>query len=78
MFHDRQAKTGAASFFGMTLIHTVKAFKDAALMLGRNTNAGIADRKDDIAVIVLEVNCYLAAVLVLADSVIAKIINNLV
>ena len=44
-------------------------------MLGRDTNAGIADRKDDIAVLVLEVNCYLTAVLIIADSVITKIIN---
>ena len=78
VLYDGKSKTRAAGFFGMALIHTVEAFKDTALMLGRNTNTGIADRKDDIAVLVLEVNCYLTAILVIADSVVTKIIDDFI
>ena len=43
VLYDRQPKPGTAGFLGMTLVYTVEAFKDTVLMLGRDTNAGIAD-----------------------------------
>ena len=78
VLYDGKSETGATGFFGMAFIYTVETFKDATMMFSRNTDAGIADRKDDIAVLVLEINRHLAAVLVIADSVITKVVDDLV
>ena len=43
---DAQAQAGAARLFGMALIHPIEPFKDTALVLQRDANAGIEHRQN--------------------------------
>ena len=41
MLHNRKSKAGSSCFPRMTLIHTVKPFKDSLLVFFRNSDSGI-------------------------------------
>ena len=78
VFNDGKSKSGAAGFFGMALINTVETFKYTALMFGCNADARVLYGYNCMSVILTDFNFNLAAVYVVTDSIIAKIINNLV
>ena len=76
MLYDRQTQPRAARFFGVALVHTVKTFKDAALMFNGNTDTRVAYFKDYFIRIFFESDSNAASLFVVADSVVAKVVYD--
>ena len=62
----------------MALIHTVESLKNTALMFGRDTNAGISDRKNSIVIFLFEINRNLTAFFIVSNRIVAKVIDDFV
>ena len=78
VLHDGQTKAGAAGLFGMTLIHTIEAFKHFVLMFGRNTDTGILHAQQHFTGLLSHIHFHAAAGVVVLNGIVAKVVNDLI
>ena len=78
VLHDGQAKAGATGLLGMALIHTIESFKHLVLMFGRNTDTSILHTQQNFTVLLSNGYLYTAAGVVVLNSIVTKIVNDLV
>ena len=77
VLYNGKAKTGSADFPGVAFVHPIKAFKNAFLILLRNTDPCIPHIDTDCISFVLQPYKDLTTPVVIFNSIIADIIENL-
>ena len=70
---DGKSQSRTTGSFRVALVHPVEPFKDPILMLGRNTDAGIADNQP----VILHLDRHTAAGNIVLDGVVAEIVDDL-
>ena len=78
VLHDGQAKTGTAGLLGMALINAIEPFEYLVLMLGSNTDAGVADADLDSVLLIGNRNLYMSTLMIVLDGIIAEIIDHFI
>ena len=72
MLDNGKTKTGTAGLPGVTFVHTVKAFKNTAVMFRRNADTGITDSQASV----FDIDDNTAAGNIVFDGVVAKIVHR--
>ena len=67
---DGQTQAGAASCFGVALVHPVEPLEDPVLMLCRDTNAGIAYRE----IPVFHMDLHMTTGNIVLDGIVAEVV----
>ena len=77
MFYDRKSQTGSAGLFGSALIYTVETFKHTLLIFLTDSDSCITHRQKDIIVYLSDRHTDKPILHIIADRIIAKIIDQI-
>lgn len=77
MLYYRKPKACAAGLLRAALVHSVEALKDALLLILWDAYAVVLDRENCLATELVYRHIYGAALIVVADSILAEILNEL-
>ena len=72
VFNDGKSQAGTAGGFGVAFIYPVEPLKDPVFMLGRNTNAGIADNQ----AVIFCLDRHAATGDIILDGIFAEVIDH--
>lgn len=78
VLYDRESQTGAAGLFGVALVYAVKALKDVGMVLRWDADTGVSNGQGDTLIVPIDLYGNGAAFHVVANGVVAQVIQKLI